>query len=106
MLRMPYEQYRAEYFHILEALDPERVAEDLAALAHPHEPVLLCWDREQFLSQNAGSRMVRARVGLEGTRDLTPSPKEGVFRWGPPGASSMPASARVRLECLVRNGPA
>jgi hypothetical protein len=52
MLRMPYEQYRAEYFRILEALDPERVVEDLAALAEPYEPVLLCWERPPLTASN------------------------------------------------------
>jgi hypothetical protein len=52
MLRMPYEQYRAEYFEILEALDPERVVEELAALAHPYEPVLLCWERPPLTTSN------------------------------------------------------
>jgi hypothetical protein len=52
MLRMPYEQYRAEYFHILEALDSERVVEELAALAHPYQPVLLCWERPPITASN------------------------------------------------------
>lgn len=52
MLRMPYEQYRAEYFHILEALDPERVVEEFGALAHPYEPLLLCWEKPPLTSEN------------------------------------------------------
>lgn len=51
-LRMSYEEYRPEFFRILEALDPERVAEELAALADPYEPVLLCWEKPPLTAIN------------------------------------------------------
>ncbi|MBA2592952.1 MAG: DUF488 family protein [Gammaproteobacteria bacterium] len=52
MLRMPYDEYRTEYFKILSDLDPAQVAEDLAALAAPHEPILLCWERPPLTEKN------------------------------------------------------
>ena len=52
MLRMSYEQYRPEFFRILEALDPERVVEELAALAHPYPAVLLCWEKPPLTTSN------------------------------------------------------
>ena len=47
MLKMGYDQYRGIYFgEILEKLDPQRVWDDLHAMAIPTnaEPVLLCWE--------------------------------------------------------------
>ena len=52
MLKMGYEQYRPKFFAILGALDPERVVEELAALAHPYQPVLLCWERPPLTTSN------------------------------------------------------
>lgn len=52
MLKMPYEEYRPAFFRILEALDPERVVDDLAALAHPYPAVLLGWERPPLSASN------------------------------------------------------
>ena len=66
---MPYEQYRAEYFHILEALDPEHVVEDLTALADPYEPILLCWEklpltRSNFCHRTMVSEWLQDKLGM------------------------------------------
>jgi hypothetical protein len=53
------------YLRILEALDPERVVEDLAALAHPYQPVLLCWEKPPLTASNWCHRRLAAEW-LEG----------------------------------------
>lgn len=46
MLKMGYDDYRVKYFgEILKPLDPAEVYDHLIAVAYPHEPVLLCWER-------------------------------------------------------------
>lgn len=53
MLKMPYQRYRELYFrHILGRLDPKEVWQDLHLLAHPNEPVLLCWERPPLTAGN------------------------------------------------------
>ena len=52
MLRMSYEQYRPQYFAILDALDPKTVWDELHRLAEPQEPVLLCWERGPLTATN------------------------------------------------------
>ncbi len=53
MLRMGYDQYRELYFRdILGPLDPEQVWRELHQLAHPREPVLLCWEHPPLTATN------------------------------------------------------
>ncbi len=53
MLAMEYGEYRDLYFrNILGPLDPEQVWRDLHQLAHPREPVLLCWERPPLTATN------------------------------------------------------
>ena len=42
------EEYERRFAAQLAALDPRAVHDDLVALAAPHEPVLLCWERPPF----------------------------------------------------------
>jgi hypothetical protein len=61
-----YERYRTQ----LDKLDPERVLEELMALAAPHEPVLLCWEKPPLHRDNWCHRAIVARwfwetIGLE-----------------------------------------
>ena len=48
MLKQPRECYEPRYQEILAALDPQQIVADLARLAAPAEPVLLCWERPPF----------------------------------------------------------
>ena len=96
MLKMGYEQYRPQFFAILEALDPERVVEELTALAEPYEPVLLCYerpttDRYQLVPPNVGRGMVRARASREGPRDFS-FPRATSFPPGRDAGGSLIAS--------------
>lgn len=45
MLKMERAEYEPLYNEILAALDPQQIWGELHALVHPHEPVLLCWER-------------------------------------------------------------
>lgn len=54
MLKMEYERYRELYFEYIlgRFLDPKAVWDELHRLAHPHEPVLLCWERPPLTASN------------------------------------------------------
>jgi hypothetical protein len=56
-----YPEYYARYRKQLDALDPERVHAELEALAGPHEPVLLCWERPPLHRDNWCHRAIVAR---------------------------------------------
>ena len=46
MLRCEKDIYTHQYYHkILHDLTPQKVYDDLIALAGKHEPILLCWER-------------------------------------------------------------
>ncbi|MBI3127588.1 MAG: hypothetical protein HYZ11_08300 [Candidatus Tectomicrobia bacterium] len=46
MMRMEPEPFRLAYARdVLSKLDPHQVWDELCALAQPHEPILLCWER-------------------------------------------------------------
>ena len=70
MLQMPYHAYRDEYFReILGPLDPKQVVDDLQRLAGENEPVILCFERPPFTSDNWCHRRMVAewfgdRLGL------------------------------------------
>ena len=70
MLRMPYHVYRDVYFReILGPLDPKQVVDDLQRLAGENEPVILCFERPPFNSDNWCHRRMAAewlgdRLGL------------------------------------------
>ena len=71
MLKLERKVYRKIFFDdILARLDPEKVVADLTALAAPHEPILLCFERPPFTATNwCHRRMVanwfRSTLGLE-----------------------------------------
>ncbi len=53
MLKLDQATYRRIFFDkILAKLDSEKVMRDLTSLAVPHEPVLLCFERPPFTSNN------------------------------------------------------
>jgi hypothetical protein len=56
-----YPEYYERYRKQLDKLDPERVLEELRALAAPHEPVLLCWERPPLRPDNWCHRAIVAR---------------------------------------------
>jgi hypothetical protein len=63
--RVDYPEYYWRYRKQLEKLDPERVREELEALAAPHEPVLLCWEKPPLHTDNWCHRSIVARWFLE-----------------------------------------
>jgi Protein of unknown function, DUF488 len=65
-----YPEYYRRYRRQLDMLDPERVLEELKALAAPHAPVLLCWEKPPLHADNWCHRSIVARwfwetLGLE-----------------------------------------
>ena len=65
-----YPDYYRRYRQQLDKLHPERVLEQLKALAAPHEPVLLCWEEPPLHRDNWCHRSIVARwfwetLGLE-----------------------------------------
>jgi Protein of unknown function, DUF488 len=68
--KVEYPEYYRRYRNQLGKLDPERVLKELKALAAPHEPVLLCWERPPLHRDNWCHRSIVARwfwetLGLE-----------------------------------------
>jgi hypothetical protein len=68
--QVEYPEYYRRYRKQLDKLDPERVLEELKALAAPHEPVLLCWEKPPLHRDNWCHRSIVARwfwetLGLE-----------------------------------------
>ncbi len=54
MLKMDYDPYRVLYHRILEELTPATVWDELHDLVHPHDPVLLCWEKTPLLGPPEG----------------------------------------------------
>lgn len=52
MLKMSRALYLPRYQAILDRYDPQRVWDELHALAGDQEPVLLCWERPPFTANN------------------------------------------------------
>ena len=57
---VPKDEYRRRYAAQLAALDPQRVWDELHALAPDAEPVLLCWERKADLA--AGVTFCHRRI--------------------------------------------
>lgn len=58
MLDMDYDEYRDEFWRILQPLNPQVVWEELHILVTPMEPVLLCWEGLQKRGQWCHRTMV------------------------------------------------
>ena len=68
--QVAYAEYYRRYRQQLDRLDPQRVRQELEALAAPHEAVLLCWERPPLHADNWCDRSIVARwfwetLGLE-----------------------------------------
>lgn len=66
----PRTPYLPRYAAILDALDPQKVWDDLHRLAGDQEPILLCWERPPFTPTNWCHRRLVAdwlqdRLGVE-----------------------------------------
>lgn len=60
MMGMPYWEYVEHYRTILAELDPQRVFDKLGQLADNTEPILLCWERPPFTTDNWCHRRIVA----------------------------------------------
>jgi hypothetical protein len=65
-----YPEYYRRYRKQLDKFDPQRVLEELMALAAPYDPVLLCWEEPPLHRDNWCHRSIVARwfwetLGLE-----------------------------------------
>ena len=63
--RVDYPEYYERYRKQLDKLDPMRVLEELKALAAPHDPVLLCWEKPPLHADNWCHRSIVARWFFE-----------------------------------------
>lgn len=85
MLGMAFDDYRPIYVGgILARLDPQETWDRLHALAYPHEPVLLCFERPPFTRDNFCHRHLVAEWFGERLGHEVPEAGVGIVAYGAP----------------------
>ncbi len=99
-----YPEYYRRYRRQLDDLDAQRVADELKALAAPHEPVLLCWEVPPLARGNWCHRSIVAQWLFETLGLVVPERDCGQHRsWN---WSRLPPFTTARSPEPSKPGPA